>query len=164
MSASKEEFENVFVKEAFEEGRQGYNIHIPIKDDVRHMLKETAEMVHRAKEQDYLSTYVEKVVKELKLCISEMHKSVPEDCPSPVLEPLSVNYTYMEMNQFNDIDARQHEEDQQHGGNEKEDEKKVPNEESNMISRMKREPKIRVKAPILKTPWMTYSRKRRKRL
>jgi len=89
-----------------------------------------------------------------------MHKSVPEDCPSPVLEPLSVDYTYKEMNDLNDIDARQHE--QEDGGNKK-DEEKEPNEESNMISRMKREPRIRVKAPILKTPWMTYSRKIRKR-
>jgi len=117
-------------------------------------------MVNRAKEHDYLITNVENVVKQLKLCISEMHKSVPEDCPSPVLESLSVDYTYKEMNEFNDIDARQHE--QEDGGNKK-DEEKVSNEESNMISRMKREPKIRVKAPILKTPWMTYSRKRRKR-
>ncbi|ESW06469.1 hypothetical protein PHAVU_010G050300 [Phaseolus vulgaris] len=122
------------------------------------MLKETAEMVNRAKEHDYLITNVENVVKQLKLCISEMQKSVLEDCPSPVLEPLSVDYTYKEMNDLNDIDARQHEQD---GGNKK-DEEKVPNEESNMISRMKREPRIRVKAPILKTPWMTYSRKRRK--
>jgi len=122
------------------------------------MLKETAEMVHRAKEHDYLITNVENVVKPLKQCISEMHKSVPEDCPSPLLEPLSVDYTYREKN---DIDAGQHE--QKDGGN-KRDEEKVPKEEGNMISRMKREPRIRVKTPILKTPWMTYSRKRMKRL
>ena len=115
-------------------------------------------MVNRAKEHDYLITNVENVVKPLKQCISEMHKSVPEDCPSPLLEPLSVDYTYREKN---DIDAGQHE--QKDGGN-KRDEEKVPKEEGNMISRMKREPRIRVKTPILKTPWMTYSRKRMKRL
>jgi len=39
---SKEEFENVIVKEAFEEGRRAYNILKPTKDDVGKMLKETA--------------------------------------------------------------------------------------------------------------------------
>jgi len=56
------------------------------------MLQEIIEMVFRAKEQDYLSINLEKVVKELKLFISEMHKSIPEDYPSPVLKPLSVDY------------------------------------------------------------------------
>jgi len=69
-----------------------------------------------------------------------MHKSVLEDCPSPVLKPFSVDYTYRQMNELNDIDARQHEEHQQEGGNEKEDEEKVSNYERNMISRMKRNP------------------------
>jgi len=68
------------------------------------------------------------------------------------------------MNEFNDIDARQHEEHQQDGENEKKkDEEKVSNKKRNMISRMKREPRIRVKAHILKTPWITYSMKRRER-
>lgn len=107
-------------------------------------------MVRRAMEQEGLITNLQNVVKELQQFLSQRGNFVPHDIPSPVLEPLSMDDTHLHMLVVND----------KHIG---EDEYDEGNEKSNMFSQMKHKTRKRVKTTIMKTPWTTYLRKKRKR-